>query len=103
MIEEQIEVVLDDSVLTIRGDRRPAACEDRRTVHAMGIPYGPFAADVFLPFAVDHDGVEAAYENGVSAHASARAAATTIADRRQPDASARSYRYGSSANSRFPS
>jgi HSP20 family molecular chaperone IbpA len=34
-------------------------------VHEIGILYGPFAADIYLPFAVDHDGVEALYENGI--------------------------------------
>ncbi len=79
MDEEGIEVVLDDTVMTVRGDRRPAECEDRRTVHAMGILYGPFAADVYLPFSVDHDRVEAAYEAGVLRVRLPRAAATRIA------------------------
>ena len=78
MAEEEIEVVLDDSVMTIRGDRRPAACEDRRTVHAMGILYGPFAADVYLPFSVDHEGVEATYESGMLRVRLPRAAVTRI-------------------------
>ncbi|MEX1158773.1 MAG: Hsp20/alpha crystallin family protein [Thermomicrobiales bacterium] len=77
--EEEIEVVLDDSVMTVRGDRRPAACEDRRTVHAMGILYGPFAADVYLPFSVDHDRVEADYEAGMLRVRLPRASATRIA------------------------
>jgi HSP20 family protein len=79
MTEEEIEVVLDDSVMTIRGDRRPAACEERRTVHAMGILYGPFAADVYLPFSVDHEGVEATYESGMLRVRLPRAAMTKIA------------------------
>ena len=78
LTEEQIEVVLDDTVMTVRGDRRPAACEDRRTVHAMGILYGPFAADVYLPFSIDHNGVEAEYESGMLRVRLPRAAATRI-------------------------
>ena len=76
--EEDIEVVLDDSMMTIRGDRRPAACEERRTVHAMGILYGPFAADVYLPFSVDHERVEATYESGMLQVRLPRSAVTRI-------------------------
>jgi len=79
MNEDDIEVVLDDAVMTIRGDRRPAACEDRRTVHAMGILYGPFAAEVYLPFSVDHENVEATYEAGMLQVRLPRAAVTRIA------------------------
>jgi HSP20 family protein len=78
LTEDDIEVVLDDSMMTIRGDRRPAACEDRRTVHTMGILYGPFAADVYLPFSVDHEGIEATYENGMLQVRLPRAAVTRI-------------------------
>lgn len=63
--EDQIEVVVDDEVLTIRGDRQPAHCDDRRSVHAMGIMYGPFAADVFLPFSINHEAIEATYSAGL--------------------------------------
>lgn len=79
MREEDIEVVIDDSVMTIRGQRTPAACEERRTIHAMGIAYGPFAADVFLPFSIDHERVEAAYESGLLRIELPRSAATRIA------------------------
>jgi HSP20 family molecular chaperone IbpA len=78
MSEDQIEVVLDDSVMTVRGDRVPVACEDRRTVHAMGILYGPFAAEVYLPFSVNHEGVDAEYEAGILRVRLPRAASTRI-------------------------
>lgn len=77
--DDEIEVVLDDAVMTVRGDRRPAACEERRTVHAMGILYGPFAAEIYLPFSVDNDGVEATYESGMLRVHLPRAAMTRIA------------------------
>lgn len=63
--EDQFEVIVDDAVLTIRGERLPAPCEDRRIVHEMGIRYGTFAADIYLPFSIDHDAVTATYENGL--------------------------------------
>lgn len=78
MTEDQIEVVIDEAVLTIRGDRQPARCEDRRTVHAMGIMYGSFAADVFLPFSIDHDSIEATYAAGLLQIRLPREAATRV-------------------------
>ena len=78
MSEDEIEVVLDDSVMTVRGNRRPAICEERRTVHTMGILYGPFAAEVYLPFSVEHEGVEATYEAGVLRVRLPRAAVTRV-------------------------
>jgi HSP20 family protein len=78
LTEDQIEVVVDEAVLTIRGDRQPARCEDRRTVHAMGIMYGSFAADIFLPFSVDHDAIEATYDAGLLQIRLPREAATRV-------------------------
>lgn len=63
--EEQINVALDENILRIRGERTPLCEDPERSVHEIGILYGPFAADIYLPFAVDHDGVEALYENGI--------------------------------------
>lgn len=78
LTEDQIEVVVDEAVLTVRGDRQPAHCDDRRTVHAMGIMYGSFAADVFLPFSIDHDAIEATYAAGLLQIRLPRESATRI-------------------------
>jgi HSP20 family protein len=78
MSEDLIEVVVDDAMLTIRGDRQPARCEERRTVHAMGIMYGSFAADVFLPFSIDHEAIEATYAGGLLQVRLPREAATRV-------------------------
>jgi len=78
LTEEQIEVVVDEAVLTIRGDRQPTHYVDPRTVHAMGIMYGSFAADVFLPFSVDHDAIEATYSAGLLRIKLPREAATRV-------------------------
>ncbi|MFN3336829.1 MAG: Hsp20/alpha crystallin family protein, partial [Thermomicrobium sp.] len=61
---DEINVVVSDSVLQISGVRRPREEGQRRTYHEMGIAYGPFEAEVLLPFAVDLDHVEAVYERG---------------------------------------
>lgn len=63
--QDQIELAIDDRILTIRGERPPLCGDSHRSIHEMGILYGPFAADVYLPFAVDYERVEASYENGL--------------------------------------
>jgi HSP20 family protein len=63
--EDQIEVAIDDRILTIRGERPPLCDEAHRSIHEMGILSGPFAADVYLPFAVDYEHIEASYDNGL--------------------------------------
>jgi HSP20 family molecular chaperone IbpA len=63
--DEDIQVVLDDTILSIRGDRRPLCDDGHRSIHEMGILYGPFAADVYLPFAIVQDAVQASYDNGL--------------------------------------
>jgi HSP20 family protein len=78
LTEDQIEVTVDDSVLTIRGERSPVGCDERRTIHTMGIAYGPFAADVYIPFAVDHESINASYESGILRVRLPRAAATRV-------------------------
>ncbi len=74
----QVEVSVDDQVLAIRGERAPMHCEEPRRIHAMGIAYGPFAADIFIPFAVDHDAINAEYDAGILTIRLPRAAATRI-------------------------
>lgn len=63
--QDQIELAIDDRILTIRGERPQLCDESHRSIHEMGILYGSFAADVYLPFAVDLERIEASYENGL--------------------------------------
>lgn len=63
--QDQIELAIDDRILTIRGERPPLCGESHRSIHEMGILYGPFAADVYLPFAVDYERIEASYDKGL--------------------------------------
>lgn len=78
LTDDQFEVIVDDAVLTIRGERLPARCDDRKIVHEMGIRYGTFAADVYLPFSVDHDAVTATYDHGFLRIELPRGAATRV-------------------------
>lgn len=61
---DNIEIVVDGDILTIQGNRPdPTQCE-HRTYHVARIGYGPFAADIQMPFAVDTEEADASYENG---------------------------------------
>ena len=64
MDREQIEVLIEGDVISIRGTRPdPAVCE-RRSYHEARISYGNFTADVNVPFPVDGNAANASYENG---------------------------------------
>jgi HSP20 family protein len=63
--EEAIQVAIDDSILSIRGERGAVCHETLRSVHEMGILHGRFGADIYLPIAVDPDRAEATYDRGL--------------------------------------
>jgi HSP20 family molecular chaperone IbpA len=65
LADDAIEVSIDDSVVSVRGERVPKCDTERRSTHEMSISYGPFAADIFLPFAVDTDRATATYDRGL--------------------------------------
>lgn len=76
--EEDLSVVIDDSILRIAGTRPFPDGSRRRIYHQTGIPYGEFDAQVFLPFAVALDEVEAGYDNGILTVTLPRAQVTRI-------------------------
>lgn len=83
---QDIDVVVEGDILTIQGDRPdPAQCE-HRTYHVARIGYGPFAAEIHVPFAVDTEGSEASYENGFLHVILPRTKARTITPTRVNDA-----------------
>lgn len=63
--EDELDVAVEEHLLRVRGVRRRAGGEERRVYHQMDIAYGPFSAEVFIPFAIATDRVEASYEDGV--------------------------------------
>ena len=64
MDREEIEVVLEGDIVSLRGIRPdPNVCENR-AFHEAHIAYGAFAADIYVPFSVDHEGTTATYQNG---------------------------------------
>lgn len=76
--DEDLNVEIDDSVLRIAGTRPFPEGSRRRVYHQTGLPYGEFEAEVFLPFAVALDDVQASYENGMLHVYLPRAKATRI-------------------------
>jgi HSP20 family protein len=62
---DTLDVTLEEQLLLIRGQRRPAADEERRVYHRMDISYGPFVAEIFIPFPVEPERVGATYDDGI--------------------------------------
>lgn len=62
--ESDIDVSLDDDVLTIRGEERFEG-EEKERRHFVDRSYGTFQRAVRLPFPVDPEQVQAQVENGV--------------------------------------
>jgi HSP20 family protein len=63
MDEKDVEVLLDEDVLTVRGEKK-AETEDRERRFSERY-YGRFERVIPLPFAVEEDQVEASFNNGV--------------------------------------
>jgi HSP20 family protein len=61
--EKDVEVLVDDDVLTIRGEKK-AETEDKERRFSERY-YGRFERVIPLPFAVEEDKVEASFDNGV--------------------------------------
>lgn len=63
--EKDIEVSLNDDLLTIRAEKQQAKQQDRQGVHVSERAYGTFQRSLRLPFPVDQEQVQASFENGV--------------------------------------
>ena len=61
--KEDFSISLANRTLTIQGERRDPAL-DKLGYQQMEIQYGPFYTQVYLPWAIEEDSVEATYENG---------------------------------------
>lgn len=62
MSEGDFAIALSNRNLSISGVRRDP--DYKSAYQQLEIPYGEFGTDVFLPYAVDRDGISARYENG---------------------------------------
>lgn len=63
--ENDIDVSLNDDVLTIRGEKKFEQKNDKENFHFMERSYGTFQRSLRLPFHVDPEQVRADFENGV--------------------------------------
>jgi HSP20 family protein len=61
---EEIELIVDDDVLSIRGQRNDRTVCDHRSFHEARIHYGTFSADIFIPVRVEADAATASYDSG---------------------------------------
>jgi HSP20 family protein len=63
--EQEIEVSLDEGMLSLRAEKKVERKEERENIHFSERSYGMFQRTLQLPFQVDPDQVSAAFENGV--------------------------------------
>ncbi len=62
---EDIDISVENDVLTIRGKRDPEHMGDDATFRRHERGHGEFSRTIPLPFAVDAESVEASYEDGI--------------------------------------
>jgi HSP20 family protein len=63
--EKDVEVVLSDGRLTIKGEKKQEKEEKKKDFHLVERSYGSFARSIALPFEADPDQVKAKFANGV--------------------------------------
>ncbi len=63
--EENVQVTVDDDVLTIRGETRLEREEERKNYRVLERARGVFQRSIRLPVRVDPEQVKASFENGV--------------------------------------
>jgi HSP20 family protein len=63
--EKDVEVVLSDGRLTIKGEKKQEKEEKKKDYHLVERSYGSFARSIALPFEADPDQVKASFAKGV--------------------------------------
>ena len=63
--EKDIEVALDDDMLTIRGEKKTERTEEHENTHFTERAFGTFQRSLRLPYRVEPNQVKASFENGV--------------------------------------
>lgn len=63
--EEDVEVTVFNDVLVVAGIREDASRPEKVRYHEMGINFGRFRSEIYLPIQVSPDCVEARYQNGL--------------------------------------
>lgn len=62
---DDIEVVIEGDVLAIRGNRPRPEADNCLSYYEARIPFGPFYAEVVVPFDIEWDETRADYQNGL--------------------------------------
>jgi HSP20 family protein len=65
MEQSDIELRVDDNILTLRGERRAAGDVKAEDFHRAERPHGPFVRSFSLPINIDQAGIRAVQKNGV--------------------------------------
>jgi HSP20 family protein len=63
--QDNVDVTLDDDVLTIRGEKKLERKDEKENYHFVERSYGTFQRSLRLPFAVEPEQVKAEFNNGV--------------------------------------
>lgn len=78
MAHEEFDITVEGDRLRLSGARQDTSDCEHRTYHEARIPYGAFAADIHIPFAVEADAATASYDNGFLRISLPRAKGRTI-------------------------
>jgi HSP20 family protein len=62
--EDEVEVIVHNNVLIVRGERKDIKQGIRRTYYQMEILWGPFERDITLPASVNVEQIKAFYHHG---------------------------------------
>jgi HSP20 family protein len=65
LTREQVDITIEEKVLTISGERNFESKEDNKNYHRIERSYGSFSRSFSLPHDIDQEGVNAAFENGL--------------------------------------
>lgn len=65
LTEKDVEVTLDEDLLTIRGSRKEEREDKTKNYHLVERSYGEFQRMVALPGSIDRDKAKATFKNGV--------------------------------------
>ena len=65
MTDKDVELALDDDLLTLSGEKKSERTEEKEGMHLSERSYGTFHRSFRLPFAPDSTQVVARFENGV--------------------------------------
>jgi HSP20 family protein len=63
--EKDIDVVLHDDILTIRGEKKSEREEKRKDYHLVERSFGSFARSIRLPFEADSEAIKANFNKGL--------------------------------------